>query len=265
MSTDSGSCAAGCGEPGVEFGLSFGVDSVAADLGELVTNVCPGPLRFFGVQTWFETETQSARSSTTSSAMGRWTELARRPAARGCTLDGITFGAMCFARGGGSRSVEQVRKTATRHGPVGGNEKQGQAMRGKNRLARGRTGLPDDEIEDLSVAASTLRAALRFAPWNSAPLSVQRSVCSLPPILQPGVNGNIIDYESPSRSLTVAACRSNTVVEFEEHCRRARRKLQVGAYVHWLERHGAERADVSEAIECVQDIIHRYQDFARCT
>ena len=172
---------------------------------------------------------------------------------------------MCFARGGGSRSVEQVRKTATRHGPVGGNEKQGQAMRGKNRLARGRTGLPDDEIEDLSVAASTLRASLRFAPWNSAPLSVQRSVCSLPPISQPGVNGNIVDYESPSRSLTVAACRSNTVVEFEEHCRRARRKLQVGAYVHWLERHGAERADVSEAIECVQDIIHRYQDFARCT
>ena len=45
---------------------------------------------------------------------------------------------------------------------------------------------------------------------------------------------------------------------------RAESKLQAGAYVHWLERHGAERADVSEAIERVQDIVHRYQD-ARCT
>ena len=159
-SIPSDACAAGCGDSGFSLGLGFGVDSAAADLGELVTNVCPGHLRFFGVQTWFEADIKSARSSAMGSTIGRWTELARQPAARGCSLDGVTFGAMCFARGGGSRSAQPARKAVALGGHADGTEKPGHGMRGAGRLGRARTGSPDDEMQDLAAAASTLRAAL---------------------------------------------------------------------------------------------------------
>jgi len=119
-----------------------------------------------------------------------------------------------------------------------------------------------------------------MAAWNDAQINVVLATRSLAPprhapaagsVPPPGSSrrgrgggGGRGGGDGPARlSLTVAASRSDTVAELQGLRASAMAKLRAGAYLHWLERHGCERAEVVEALDTVGSIVSRYEELAR--
>ena len=278
------------------YGRCAPADSAAADVGALITDVCHSQARFFSVRTVEATvpaavaaaSARSARSGLggdvgalhAASHLSAWRSLAERPElshsassgglaavsmAGACADAGVvTFGVRCYARGV-APSLASAAAT-----PAGGAGRMGLAGGGGGRGGRG--GLP-------ALLAAPLRSSLRVAAWNDAQINVVLATRSLAPPRHAPAAGSVPPPGSSRRgrgrggggagdgparlSLTVAASRSDTVAELQGLRASAMAKLRAGAYLHWLERHGCERAEVVEALDTVGSIVSRYEELAR--
>jgi hypothetical protein len=138
--------------------------------------------------------------------------------------------------------------------------------------------------ERARALSAELSRSLRHVPWERAPLTVTSSRRPVAHLLPPGRkpppppggsgyggsgcgsgsgSGSAGPASSAGCSVTVAANQSSVAAVFDASLQRARRMLEAGAYVHWYERYGCERAHFAEAFEVAAQVVDEYRGAAR--